>query len=296
MGTVTTTNGGRLHVGDAANQSGVFAANDMFVSDLNNPASDQGGFLRVSNGSTLTHAGNMLVANQANEFGQVRVDGANSELIPTGLTVIGRFGSATLDVQNGGAVRTDIYVQSFDAGSNSTTNVTGASSLLDVTGDIVVGRAGGALMDISAGGRVESGGVTRLGEVAGGSGTINVFDADSTLEAGTEIEVGVGGFGTLGVYSGGNVTTPIVTVGSGGVLDVFERLGDRRRDAAEQFGMYADNATVGPLTQQAGADLTFNLRGTSDFDNLHVLGPAILQGDLFVTLGVGYTPTVGRLV
>jgi T5SS/PEP-CTERM-associated repeat protein len=293
VGTVTTTNGGRLHIGDAANQSGVFAANDMFVSDLNNPASNQGGFLRVSNGSTLTHAGNMLVANQANEFGQVRVDGANSQLIPTGLTVIGRFGSATLDVQNGGAVRTDIYVQSFDAGSNSTTNVTGASSLLDVTGNLVVGRAGEALMDITAGGRVEAGGVALLGEVAGGNGTIRVFDAGSTFEADNEIQVGLGGFGTLGVYSGGNVTTPIVTVGGGGVLDVLGASVTGDVTLLSNSDMYANDATVGPLTQQAGAGLHFQLRGTSDFDNLHVLGPAILHGDLDVTLGSGYTPQSG---
>ncbi|WP_442481867.1 beta strand repeat-containing protein [Aeoliella sp. SH292] len=292
VGTVTTTNGGRLHVGDAANQSGVFAANDMFVSDLNNPASDQGGFLRVSNGSALTHAGNILVASQANEFGQVRVDGTNSELISTGLAVIGRFGSATLDVLNGGAVRSDIYVQSFDPGSNSTTSVTGAASLLDVAGDIVVGRAGGAFLDIRAGGRAESGGTTRIGEISS-AGAINVTGANSTLEAGTQIHIGVGGTGRLTVSDGGNVTTPIVTVGGASELSVHDASVTGDVTLLANSVMLADNATVGPLTQQAGADLQVILRGTSDFDNLHVLGPAILRGDLLVFLDEGFIPQAG---
>ncbi len=264
----------------------------MFVSDLNNPASDQGGFLRVSNGSTLTHAGNILVASQANEFGQVRVDGANSQLISTGLAVIGRFGEATLDVLNGGAVRTDTYVQSFDPGSNSTTSVTGTASLLDVAGDMVVGRAGGAFLDIRAGGRAESGGATRIGEISS-AGAINVTGANSTLEAGTQIQVGVGGFGRLTVSDGGNVTTPIVTVGGASELRVNDASVTGDVTLLANSVMLADNATVGPLTQQAGADLQVILRGTSDFDNLHVNGPAILRGDLFVFLDDGFIPQAG---
>jgi T5SS/PEP-CTERM-associated repeat protein len=293
VGTVTTTNGGRIHVGDSANQSGVFAANDMFVSDLNTPASNQGGFLRVSNGSTLTHAGNMLVATQANQFGQVSVDGTNSQLIPTGLTVIGRFGSATLDVQSGGAVRTDIYVQSFDPGSNSTANVSGASSLLEVTGNLVVGRASNALMNISAGARVESGGTMLLGELSSGNGTIYVTGADSTLVVDNAIEVGLIGGGTLDVHSGGDVTADIVTVGNFGTLYVGDASVSANVTLLNNSQTFADNATVGPLTQQAGAELIISLRGTSDFDNLHVLGPAILHGELVVRLGSEYTPQSG---
>lgn len=293
VGTVTTTNGGLLHVGDAANRPFVFAANDMFVADSNAPASNQGGLLRISNGSTLNHAGNLLVADRVNEFGQVRVDGANSQLISAGIAVLGRSGTATLDVQSGGAVRSNIYVQSFNPGSDSTASVTGASSLLDVAGNLVVGRADGALLNITAGGRAESGGLTQLGEYPGGDGVINVTGANSTLEADSEIQVGLGGTGRLTVSDGGNVTTPIVTVGGASELSVHDASVTGDVKLLANSVMLADNATVGPLTQQAGADLQVILRGTSDFDNLHVLGPAILRGDLLVFLDEGFIPQAG---
>ncbi len=57
--------------------------------------------------------------------------------------------------------------------------------------------------------------------------------------------------------------------------------------------MNVDNATVGSLTQQAGADIRFGLFGASEFGNLTVTGAASLAGDFVVTLGEGFTPTAG---
>jgi len=54
-----------------------------------------------------------------------------------------------------------------------------------------------------------------------------------------------------------------------------------------------DNATVGSLIQQTGADIDFNLGSASNFDDLTVTGAASLAGDFVVTLGIGFTPTAG---
>lgn len=132
-----------------------------------------------------------------------------------------------------------------------------------------------------------------LGSNAGGAGTINVTGANSILEASTQIQVGLGGTGRLTISDGGNVSALLVTVGGASELSVQGVSVTGGVTLLNDSRMAVDNATVGPLAQQAGADLTFNLRGASDFDNLHVLGPASLQGDLFVTLGAGFSPQAG---
>ena len=205
VGTITTTNGGRILVGDASNLGGVFAANDMFVSDLDAPAANAGGSLRIHNASVFNYAGNICVANQANHFGKIEVSGTNSRLTASGLVVIGRFGNGTADVLSGGELRSNgPMVQSFDPGSNSTINVTGPSSLMRADGNLVVGRAGNAVLNISAGGRAESGGITLLGEVAGGSGAITITGANSRFNATSNLSLDLGS--TVTITSGGSLS------------------------------------------------------------------------------------------
>jgi T5SS/PEP-CTERM-associated repeat protein len=158
-----------------------------------------------------------------------------------------------------------------------------------------MGNSGGnGELQVLAGGRVGTTLQTVIGLDATSQSTVTVSGTGSTLAVGTLLEVGRAGAGTLNISAGGNVTAAGVSVGNAGVLRVVDASMNGNLTLLPNSQMFADNATVGPLTQQAGADFNFTLRGTNDFDNLHVLGPAILQGDLFVTLGGGYTPQSGH--
>src|SRR5690606_1722217 len=112
---------------------------------------------------------------------------------------VGQTGSGTLDILNGGLVSS---LQGFignSEGSSGTVSVNGVASEWINSGAIAAGAAGSGALAISGGGSVSAGGITAIGEMATGTGRIDVEGTGSTLTVSHELHVGQSGNGTLSI-------------------------------------------------------------------------------------------------
>lgn len=180
----------------------------------------------------------------------MKVDGANSRLsLTAGLTndqdaflSIGRNGTSTLDVTNGGQVIIDgrtTELPGFQAGresgSNGTINVAGAGSKIEIQGDnaglVNIGRNAGATgaLNVTGGGKVllNTGAASLIGREIGSTGSVLVSGTGSEYDGGRFIGVGMqfdelssGGDGTLTVSDNGLVKTELLRLGVNGKLNV----------------------------------------------------------------------------
>ncbi len=197
--------------------------------------------------------------------------------------IAGRIGTSTLTISAGGrAESNDRTVLSEQGGANSTVTVTGSGSTLSVGSTLVVGEGGAATLNVQ-----DQGYVAVLGSVTvNGSSKIDVstngqleINSAAVISNEGEIELASGGLIRGDVSNGWHLRLQNADVfGDVTLLD-----GSR---------MFADNSSVSGLDQQAGAQMLFEIRGPSDFDDLSILGAASFAGDLVVSLADGFVPTV----
>jgi T5SS/PEP-CTERM-associated repeat protein len=243
-GTITTTNGGTVLVGDSATG---FASDRLIVSDADPASANAGGKLTIANGSTLNHHSRVILAPATNTYASVLVTGTNSAFEVGQDLFVGNVGGGVADVsvESGGRIAVAGSYQSpgGNAGTHTTT-VTGANSRLEA-GNIFVSTTGATsshLFTVSAGGRAQSTFQVVLGEGQNASGVATVTGADSTIAVGTLLEVGREGTGTLNIQSAGKVTAANAVVGDDatgvGTVNLF--------DAGSILDV-AGNLTVGAL-------------------------------------------------
>ena len=112
-----------------------------------------GGFVSSLNGH---------IGEAAGSFGTVSVSGANSKWIST-TTVdfdfnVGRDGTGTLQIKNGGAVESISAIIGFHPGSQGTATVQGTGSTWTNNGpSLIVGFNGTGTLNIMSGGKVSNG-------------------------------------------------------------------------------------------------------------------------------------------
>jgi T5SS/PEP-CTERM-associated repeat protein len=270
-----------------------------------NPAASgisPGATLAINSGGTYTSVGSESVG----EFGAgtVTVDGTNSAFrtstdLTLGGTSAGQVGTVT--TTNGGGI-----VVGDNAGGFQ-------SNVMSVGDNNTPSANSGGKLTIANGSTLNHHFDVVIAPFSNTFGTAIVTGANSRLNVGNGIFLGhLGGTGTLNITSGGTVTAAFVSVSSisqinmsgssvvdadinnSGLLSVFDSFVDGSVTLQPTSVMSFDEATVGSLTQQAGADLHVALRGVTDFDNLNVLGAANLAGDLFVSLDNGFTPQAGN--
>ena len=181
----------------------------------------RGGELRLADGGTLNNADGMI-GRESGEQGIVTVIGTDgsgnaSTWANTGILRVGRLGSGTLDILDGGVVTVaDIAYVGDDVGSQGTVNVSGQDANGNAAtwagaSDIVVGEFGSGTLNITAGGQVgnQSG---WIGSNAGSQGIVNVSGvggngAASTWTNNGDVLVGYDGNGTLNITDGGKVVS-----------------------------------------------------------------------------------------
>ncbi|USI76494.1 autotransporter-associated beta strand repeat-containing protein [Sphingopyxis sp. USTB-05] len=181
----------------------------------------RGGELRLADGGTLTNADGMI-GRESGEQGIVTVIGTDgsgnaSTWTNTGILRVGRLGTGTLNILDGGLVTVaDIAYIGDDVGSQGTVNVSGQdangnASTWTGTSDIVIGEFGGGTLNITAGGQVgtQSG---WIGSNVGGQGIVNVSGVGANGVASTwtnagDVRVGYDGNGTLNITDGGKVVS-----------------------------------------------------------------------------------------
>ncbi len=168
------------------------------------------GELSIDAGSSVSNAVG-YVGYQSTSVGIVTVEGANSVWTNTSSLNIGYFGSATLNILDGGEVTTATTgVVATQGGSDGIVNVQGLNSTWAVAGNLFVGGGGTGTLNIENGGTVTNAFTGRIG--SGGVGFINVLGADSSWTSSGGLVVGQGGNGTLSLQNGGSAAGSYIRV------------------------------------------------------------------------------------
>ncbi len=204
------------------------------------------GTLNIADGGNVSVTGPspFMNAGLSGGTGDVNIDGAGSTLTLSGTSAfltIGRTGTGTLDITNGGSViidgAADGTFPGFQAGreAKGTINVTGSDSTIRVIGPQAgfanIGRNNGSdgTLNIMAGGKVlqNAGAVNFIGRNVGATGEVNVSGAGSEYDGGRFIGVGIqfnetssGGTGTINVSDNGLVKAELMRLGVNGSLNV----------------------------------------------------------------------------
>ncbi len=146
---------------------------------------------------------------------------------------VGRYGSGTLNILNGGFVsNTGAYIGTYADGTGTgkgTVTVSGADgnghdSTWQISGDFVVGYQGNGTVEIKDGGKVSNTGDVALGYLysndtfVGSTGDVTVSGSGSTWANSGELTVGNYGTGTLKVEDGGQVLNTNAYIGYYGDL------------------------------------------------------------------------------
>ena len=196
----------------------------------------------------------------------------------------GREGTTTLTISGGAdaeaATRTVI---GENAGANSTVNVTGSGSTLFAGSSLTVGDGGAGTLNITDQGFVTVSG----GAVVNASSKIDL-DTGGSLEIG--VSSSIANQGEIELSGNSEIRGAI---SNAGVLRLIDSGVTRGVTLLAESQMFADNSSVASLVQQADAELLFELRGASNFDNLSATGAATLGGDLVVSLAGGFAPALG---
>ncbi|WP_063582647.1 autotransporter outer membrane beta-barrel domain-containing protein [Achromobacter ruhlandii] len=173
------------------------------------------GTLRILDGGVAQSESGTL-GESAGSVGTVAVSGPGStwNLNTVNAFLIGSDGKGTLQIDNGGAVRSGQGMIGWNAGSEGHVTVSGSASAWTPFNNIYVGFDGTGELLVQDGATVHTEATTSpgapasiyIGQNAGGAGTVTVSSATgaiSTLSATDRINVGGAGTGALTVAKGG---------------------------------------------------------------------------------------------
>ncbi|MDR2213076.1 MAG: autotransporter-associated beta strand repeat-containing protein, partial [Pseudomonadales bacterium] len=217
-GTLDIQNGGRVESSVASAIGVNSTGNGSVIVDGNNSAwvignggltvGDQGsGKLVITGGGSVQDHGNQSVLGDSTDSnGFVLVDGAGSTLTLDGLVTVGRFGTGTLTITDGGNVSNITAVIGDVQNSDGTVTVDGENSTWTNGGYLYVGASGTGTLNISAGGTVSNLN-TVIGDAKNSDGTATVDGENSTWTIVGGLYVGASGTGTLNISAGGSVSS-----------------------------------------------------------------------------------------
>jgi T5SS/PEP-CTERM-associated repeat protein len=237
-GTLTTTNNGAFHIGDAASVN--FIDDYSYIGDMDTDPNDGGG-LGIVNGSVINSCHGLIVCDLPNTRAKIDISGEGSAFNNDGLAILGNQGLATMYIVFGGRFdnKADFYC-GFNATGHGFVYLYSDGSALNARRDLVIGAvngSGGVTTD--AGGSVYVGDTAALSpgnrllvisdQTANGSdggnliiGRASTLTHDGTTSIGPDANGGKFGRMTIGSATGtatfnakGNVT-----VGKYGLLDI----------------------------------------------------------------------------
>ncbi len=194
--------------------------------------------LQVDAASVVNSASGILAAYDSSS-GEVTVSGSGSAWNNSGALLVGRAGTGTLNIENGGTVTNQSYgYLGLGETTTGTVNVTGAGSVWNNQSELHIGRFGSGILNVENGATVSNVSEGYLGYAIGSTGTVNVTGPGSVWDALDALYVGNIGDGVLNIQNGASVSntgesrigrytgsTGIVTVtGTGSVWDIADRL------------------------------------------------------------------------
>ncbi|MFC5067999.1 autotransporter outer membrane beta-barrel domain-containing protein [Flaviflagellibacter deserti] len=176
------------------------------------------GHLRLLNGGKITDTSHMGLSGP----GVTATVSGTGSLLETGTLAVGGVtagSNATLNVLNGGVVRTTINGTAAIGGPNAqtaTVNVDGAGSLLDLAGNFGVGHQNGAsdtFLNVTNGGTVRSlNGTVGSFSAATGTKSVLISDAGSSWTMNGELNLQSGG--SVSILDGGAANATTSRIGS----------------------------------------------------------------------------------
>jgi autotransporter family porin len=234
------------------------------------------GSARISEGASMTISKDggiytgMQIGNNAGSTGVVTVEGEGSELLirsngellswQTAFAQVGRFGSGTLNILDGGRVVNDalgVFGVGTEANGSGKVTVSGANSLFDAGGLLLISGNSEAdlidrsALDLSGGGKAEV--------VVGQDGTLRAGDAQGD---GLD-DIFIGENGTLRIEDGGVVEGDVNNT-AGGTYITGNSPGWAR--------------IVGDFNWSGELEMEFSGSGRGEYDRLDISGEAILAG------------------
>ncbi|WP_136622784.1 autotransporter domain-containing protein, partial [Mesorhizobium sp. 10.2.3] len=264
-GTLTIQNGGKVSnvtgiLGINAGSTGTATVDGAGSSWTNSGDLGVGtsgtGTLTIKNGGKASNVGNGLLAYNSGSTGTVAVDGAGSSWTNSGSLYVGRGGTGTLTIQNGGKVSAANGYLGANAGSTGTATVVGADSAWTNSGSLYVGNRGAGTLTIQNGGKVSNLGNGFLGYKVGSTGTVTVDGVGSSWINSGDLYVGDSGTGTLTIENGGKVSNAGIgwigtDVGSTGTATV-----DGAGSVWNSAGLVVGSGGTGTLTIQNGGKVS----------------------------------------
>lgn len=204
--------GASVSLGEKSGSSGTLTVQNngtmMAVGSLTVGAYGTGVFNLLDSASFSTTT-TVSLAEQANSTGTATID--NAAMTDASNLTVGSYGAGTLNIQNGGS----LTVQGNDVtlgeqqGGSGTLIISGSNSALTFSGDVTVGKSGQGTFAVQVGGHFAGTAMTLAsgtglgGASTGGSGTLNITGAGSSVTLSQDLTVGKYGGGSLAVTSGG---------------------------------------------------------------------------------------------
>ena len=228
------------------------------------------GTLEITDGGTLSYAGDQLiVGDQSDGVGEIDITGNGQSLTLDTNLIVGNAGIGTVNVDP-----IHLFLQALhlgeQAGAQGIFNVTGQGSIVTVAQEVIVGNAGAGEVHVRAGAAFESNGELTVGSQDGSTGTIEVSGDNSTwTTSGDDTTFGDAGGGTLDVNAGGTFDASASSV-----------------TFASQIGSTGSLTITGDDSSMTAAALTFGDSGRAK-GTIEDAGALSVSGDLALGDGDG---------
>lgn len=266
VGTLNIQNSGIADVGDRTvlgDRSGsegtlnVTGSGSQFESRSIYVGDDGTGVLNVTGGGLVEAEFPMTVGVNAGSLGTVTNDG--STLLVGHTFTIGESGDGSVAVQNSGYLGVTGGTQiGLNSGSVGALTVAGTGTIWSASNDVYLGGEGTGTVTVSdsANVNVSGGGSVYIGTDVGGSGTLNVDNAE--FQTGGLVQVGIGGgTGTVNLGNGGEFYSQTLTIGvSNGMGTVTVSSGSILELDGGLFDMTVGQSGTGTLSIMGGASAT----------------------------------------
>ncbi|MGO4339907.1 autotransporter outer membrane beta-barrel domain-containing protein [Labrys sp. KB_33_2] len=193
------------------------------------------------------------------------INGAGSSWTTADELIVGRLGTASLTVKDGGKLKTAsatiaqlVSTNPGGAASNGTVLVSGQGSSWENTGTLVVGDNGKASLTVEDGAKVTSG-TTTIARFDGSDGIVTVTGTGSSLAVTGDMSVGNGGATGVVNLADGGLASVSGTVGVGGG---FSPNGTGTINIGT--GGLAGNLTADKIASYSQTGATINFNHTDD--------------------------------
>jgi subtilase-type serine protease len=266
VGTLNVQNSGLADVGDRTilgDRSGsqgtlnVTGSGSQFESRSLYVGDDGTGVLNVTGGGSVEAEFPMTVGVNAGSTGTVTND--DSTLLVGNTFTIGQSGEGSVTVQNSGYLGVTGGTQiGLNNGSVGALTVTGTGTIWSAGFDVYLGGEGTGTVTVSdsANANVSGGAAVYIATDAGGSGTLNVDNADFQTNGLVQVGVG-GGTGTVNVSNAGEFYSETLTIGvSNGIGTVTVSSGSTLELDGGLFDMTVGQSGAGTLSIMGGASVT----------------------------------------